>query len=77
MKQFVRFMVSPAGRTTRLAGGLVLIVGGVLVGGLVGAVIALVGLVPLGAGSVDVCVFAPPLGYPFSGSRARSIVAPQ
>lgn len=75
MKQFFRFMVSPAGRSTRVAGGIVLIVAGILVGGLVGVIIALVGLVPLIAGSVDVCVFAPPLGYPFSGSRARSIVA--
>jgi Inner membrane protein YgaP-like, transmembrane domain len=77
MKQFVRFMVSPAGRTTRVAGGVVLIVGGLVVGGLAGVVLALIGLVPLLAGSVDVCVFAPPLGYPFSGSRARSIVTPQ
>lgn len=76
MKQFVRFMVSPAGRSTRVAGGVVLVVGGLLIGGLVGAVLALIGLVPLIAGSVDVCVFAPPLGYPFSGAKARSIVTP-
>jgi hypothetical protein len=75
MKQFVRFMVSPVGRWTRVIAGIVLIAGGLfIVGGAVGVIIALVGLVPLVAGAVDVCVFAPPLGYPFSGPKARASV---
>jgi hypothetical protein len=75
MKQFVLFMVSPAGRWARFIAGIALVVGGLfIVGSAVGVIIALVGLVPLIAGSVDVCVFAPLLGYPFSGPRARAVV---
>jgi Inner membrane protein YgaP-like, transmembrane domain len=75
VKLFVQFMVSAAGRWTRVIAGAVLIVGGLfVVGGPVGIVVAVVGLVPLLAGAVDVCVFAPIFGYPFSGPKARAAV---
>jgi hypothetical protein len=73
MKSFVKFMVSPAGRLARVIAGVILIAGGLFyLGGPVGIVVALVGLVPLVAGAIDVCIFAPLFGYPFSGVRARA-----
>lgn len=75
MKALFRFMVSTPGRGTRAIAGAVLVAGGLLlVGGPLGVVIALIGLVPLIAGPVDVCVFAPIFGYPFNGDRARSAI---
>jgi hypothetical protein len=63
---FARFMSSTAGRLIRIVAGLALIVVGVLfVGGTLGTILAVVGLVPLLAGIVNVCVFAPLFGGPF------------
>jgi hypothetical protein len=73
MGLFVKFMVSPTGRISRMAAGVVLIAGGLLwLGGVAGIIVAAVGLVPLLAGLIDVCVFAPLLGYPFGGPAARA-----
>jgi hypothetical protein len=73
MNPFVQFMVSPAGRIMRVAAGLALIGWGLLgLGGAVGIVVAVVGAVPLLAGLVDVCVFAPLFGYSISGSKTRA-----
>ena len=73
MGLFVKFMVSPIGRVTRIVAGLVLIGGGLVwLGGALGIVIAVIGLVPLLAGLFDVCVFAPIFGYPFNGPAARA-----
>ncbi|MEJ2150967.1 MAG: DUF2892 domain-containing protein [Chloroflexota bacterium] len=59
-------MSSTAGRLIRIVAGLALIVVGVLfVGGTLGTILAVVGLVPLLAGIVNVCVFAPLFGGPF------------
>ncbi len=72
---FVRFMVSPAGRATRVAAGL-----GLLALGLSrrhsagGKATAALSLVPLGAGAFDVCVLGPVLGAPLSGAEARASV---
>jgi hypothetical protein len=63
---FARFMSSTAGRLIRIVAGLALIIVGVLlVGGTLGTILAVVGLVPLLAGIVNVCVFAPLFGGPF------------
>ncbi len=63
---FAKFMASWAGRLIRIAAGVALILVGLLVvGGTVGTVLAVVGLVPLIAGLIDVCVFAPLFGGPF------------
>jgi hypothetical protein len=75
VKTFMAFIVSLAGRWTRFIAGAVLVVGGLfLVGGPAGILIAVVGLVPLIAGGIDVCVFAPLFGYPFNGALARAAV---
>lgn len=72
---FLRFMVSPAGRATRVAAGLGLLALGLArrssTGGKATAVLA---LVPLGAGALDVCVLGPLLGAPLDGDAARAAV---
>ena len=63
---FARFMSSTAGRIIRIVAGIALIVVGLLfVNGILGIVLAVVGLVPLLAGVANVCVFAPLFGGPF------------
>lgn len=72
MNLFVRFMVSPTGRIARLVAGAALILWGLLViGGTVGIVVAAIGLVPLIAGMVDICVFAPLFNCPIRGQEIR------
>ena len=66
--EFARFMTSTLGRAIRIIAGLALIVVGLLaVHGLAGALIVVVGIVPLIAGILNVCVFAPLFGGPFNG----------
>ena len=70
---FGQFIASGLGRATRIVGGVALIAGGLLaVGGTAGSVIAAIGLVPLFAGTFDVCVFSRLFGGPFSGSAIRA-----
>lgn len=72
MNPFVKFMASKSGRITRIVAGIALIVWGwFFLGGTTGIVVAVIGLVPLLAGLVDVCVFAPLFGNPFSGPKIR------
>lgn len=69
---FVSFMSSPAGRAARVVAGLALIVVGLaVVGGTDGMVLALIGLVPLGAGAADVCLFGPLLGSDLHGTARQ------
>jgi hypothetical protein len=69
---FAKFMASPLGRAFRIVAGIALIAVGIYVGSTWGIVLAVVGAVPLLAGVFDVCLFAPLLGVPFSGSRVRT-----
>lgn len=63
---FARFMSSYIGRLIRIVAGIVMVgVGLFVVTGIWGIVLAVVGLVPLVAGLVNVCVFAPLFGGPF------------
>ena len=72
MKSFFGFMGSMNGRIVRAVAGIVLIVLGLLlVKGGGGWILAIVGLVPLAAGLVDFCVFAPLFGMPFQGKALR------
>ena len=64
---FARFMASPIGRGIRVVAGLVIIVAGLVIGSAGGYLLAAVGLVPLMAGLLNVCVLAPVLKAPFSG----------
>lgn len=68
-----QFMASGLGRAARIVAGVVLIGGGLLsIGGTAGYVVAAIGLVPLLAGTFDVCVFSALFGGPFSGSAIRA-----
>jgi len=70
---FVSFLASPAGRFIRIVAGIALVVWGLWgIGSTVGVVVAVVGLVPLLAGVLDFCVFAPLFGAPLSGSKIRA-----
>jgi hypothetical protein len=72
MKAVFRFLASPTGRLVRVVAGLVLIVVGIaVVGGVIGWILAIIGLVPLVAGVFDWCFFAPLFGLPFAGPRLR------
>ena len=69
---FARFMASPTGRGIRVVAGLVMIVAGLVIGSAGGYVLAIVGVLPLLAGALNVCVIAPVLKAPFSGKAALS-----
>jgi hypothetical protein len=72
MKELFRFLASPMGRMVRVVGGLALIAVGLLwLHGVAGWILAVVGLVPLLAGSLDFCVFAPLFSLPFNGNQLR------
>ena len=73
MNPLVRFMASSAGRVTRVAAGIALIVWGIWgLNGALGIIVAVIGLVPLLAGLFDVCVLAPLFGNPFQGRDIRA-----
>lgn len=68
-----QFMASGVGRAVRIIAGIALIAGGLLaVGGPAGIIMAAIGLVPLLAGTFDVCVFSALFGGPFSGAAIRA-----
>lgn len=70
MNGFVGFMQSTTGRLLRVVVGLALMVLGLFfVGGGWGAVLAVIGAVPLIAGVVGICLFAPLFGYTLTGER--------
>jgi hypothetical protein len=72
MNPFVKFMASKSGRVSRVVAGIALIAWGLLgITSTTGIIVAMVGLVPLLAGMVDVCVFAPLFGNPFKGPQIR------
>ena len=73
MNPFIKFMASTAGRVTRVAAGLVLVLWGLLgISGATGIIVAIIGLLPLLAGLFDFCIFAPLFGAPLSGPQIRS-----
>ena len=72
MNPFVNFMASPAGRIVRIVAGIALIAWGLLVlGGTTGTIVAIVGAIPLLAGLLDFCIFAPLFSEPLKGSEIR------
>ena len=66
----VTAMATTPGRAARIALGLVLIVVGAIVGDGWGTVLGVVGLVPIAAGLMNVCLVAPLFGQPV---RARDL----
>ena len=70
--QLIKFLASSTGRWIRAIAGVVLIAVGLLVvKDTAGLILAVVGLVPLLAGLLDFCVFAPLFGASFSGKTIR------
>ncbi len=70
---FGQCMSSRTGRAGRIVAGLGLIALGLLaVGGTIGIIVAAVGLVPLLAGALDVCIFSALFGGPLRGSDVRA-----
>lgn len=67
------FLASSAGRWTRMSAGVGFIVVGAFLAG-PWWVLAAVGVVPLLAGALDVCLFAPLFSLPFAGARIRQKV---
>lgn len=69
-----QFLASPAGRWIRFIAGVALVAVGLgPIGGTVGIVVAVIGLVPLLAGALDVCVFSALFGGPFAGAAIRAL----
>lgn len=60
----IKFVSSSAGRVVRVLAGLVLVVVGLALGG-GWLTLSVVGLVPLFAGAMNVCVLGPLMGQPF------------
>ncbi len=54
-----------------MAGAALILVGLPVLKGVAGWILAIVALVPLAAGLLDRCVFAPLFGLPFVGPRLR------
>ena len=65
---FAKFINSPAGRIARIVVGLALIVWGYTSGGIV---LIIIGLIPLAAGALDLCLISVLLGGPISGKKLR------
>jgi hypothetical protein len=73
MNPVISFLASPTGRIVRAVAGVALVLWGLLgLSGATAVVIILIGLVPLVAPLLDVCVFAPLFGAPFSGPKIRA-----
>ena len=62
--RFLSFMNTSTGRLIRVAGGLVLVAVGLLVGGWFGTALALFALLPIATGVFGVCPINPLVGQP-------------
>jgi len=71
---FLRFMASANGRVLRIVAGTGLIIAGALMGGGWYALVV-VGLLPLLAGALDLCVFAPLFRQSVRGPRIRAALS--
>ena len=69
---FVNFMKGTVGRGLRIVAGIALVAIGLSSGGSAGTVLAIVGLVPLGAGLAGFCLFAPIFGCDLKGNPRGS-----
>jgi len=68
---FARFMANPVGRAVRIVAGLALIaIGLIVIKGMTGIIVAVIGVVPLLAGVLNVCLIAAVIGAPFRGRDA-------
>lgn len=70
MKSFVKLMASPFGRIIRVIAGLAIIAWGLIgIGGSNGYIVAAIGILPILTGMLNICIVAPLLGSPLSGSK--------
>ena len=68
-----QFLASLTGRLARIVAGVVLIaLGALLITGVWGWIVALIGLVPLAAGLLDVCLIVGLFGGPIGGRAIRT-----
>lgn len=68
---FVKFMAGPIGRWARVIAGVAIAGVGIYVAaGALTYVLVAVGAIVFLAGALNVCIFAPLLGGPFSGRQA-------
>ncbi len=67
----LEFMASRTGRWVRILVGAGMVLGGLAEGSPRGAAVALVGLAPLMAGALDVCLLGPLFGHPLRGEEIR------
>ena len=67
----VSFLSSPLGRTVRAAAGVAMILGGIASVTPIGIVVAALGIIALGAGTLDICLMGPLFGGPFRGDEMR------
>lgn len=73
---FVTFMTSNRGRIMRVVAGIILMsMGLVVIKDTLGAVLALIALVPIAGGVFDFCLAGVLMGYPFRGAEAREQLA--
>ena len=69
-----QFFATGAGRVTRIVAGIALIMWGyLLLPSVAGIFLIVIGLVPLLAGTFDVCLISALLGGPFQGSAIREV----
>ena len=72
---FAKFINSPAGRIARLVVGIALVVWGyTLLVSVTGIFLIIIGLIPLVAGSFDLCLVSALLGGPVSGEKVRELI---
>lgn len=72
MNPLISFLASRNGRIVRVVVGAILVIWGFFgIGGAGGVILGIVGLVPLLAGILDYCVFAPLFGNPIKGADIR------
>lgn len=70
--RFAAWMATPAGRGLRIVAGIALIGAGLgVVRGVTGALLAVIGVVPIIAGLVNWCLLAPILRVPIRGADAQ------
>lgn len=74
---FVSFISSPSGRILRVVAGIALLSAGISMATTGGYVLAALGIVPLAAGSLDICVLGPILGGHFNGRLTRQTLHQQ
>ena len=67
----VEFMASRTGRWARILAGVGMVLGGLVSGTSRGAAMALVGLGPLVAGTLNLCLLGPLFGHPIRGADIR------